>query len=174
MAVQELHQRDWANRVAFARNLLRIVADDAAIGMSNGAHFHLSGCVSKQNFPYWSDANPRQLHSERVTVWCCVGSIEEDGHAVTVNSGRCVHMLRNFLAREINRRGINQQTTWFQQDGATAHTARASMPVVRDMFPGHVISPRCDFPWPARSPDFSVCDYFLWGYLKAKVFINRP
>jgi hypothetical protein len=56
----------------------------------------------------------------------------------------------------------------------TAHTARASMAVVRENFPGHVISQCGDLPWPARSPDLSVCDYFLWGYIKAKVFINKP
>jgi hypothetical protein len=66
-----------------------------------------------------------------------------------------------------------KQTMWFQQDGVTAHTARASMVAVREMFPGHAISQRGDLQ-PARSPDLSVCDYFLWGYLKAKVFINRP
>jgi hypothetical protein len=32
------------------------------------------------------------------------------------------------------------------------------------------ISQRGDLPWPARSPDFSVCHYFLWGYLNLKVF----
>jgi hypothetical protein len=64
---------------------------------------------------------------------------------------------------------------WFQQDGATAHTATASMAVVWEMFPGHVISQCGDLlPWPARSPDLRVCDYLLWGYLKEKVFINRP
>ena len=26
--------------------------------------------------------------------------------------------------------------------------------------------------WPPRSPDRNTCDYFLWGYLKAKV--NKP
>lgn len=78
---------------------------------------------------------------------------EEDGHAVTVNSGRYVDMLHNFLTPEINRCGINQQTMWFQQDGATAHTARASMAVVREMFPGNVISQRGYLPWPTWSPD---------------------
>ena len=28
--------------------------------------------------------------------------------------------------------------------------------------------------WPAQSPDLSPCDVFLWGYLKEKVFKNRP
>ena len=26
-------------------------------------------------------------------------------------------------------------------------------------------------PWPARSPDLTPCDYFLWGYVKDKVFV---
>jgi len=28
--------------------------------------------------------------------------------------------------------------------------------------------------WPARSSDLSPCDFFLWGYLKEKVFKHRP
>jgi hypothetical protein len=48
--VQGLHQHDLANCTAFAQNMLEIVADDTAISMSDEAHFHLSGCVNKQNF----------------------------------------------------------------------------------------------------------------------------
>ena len=42
------------------------------------------------------------------------------------------------------------------------------------MFPGRLISLRGDVEWPARSPDLSPCDFFLWGYLKEKVFKHRP
>jgi len=42
------------------------------------------------------------------------------------------------------------------------------------MFPQHVISGGGDVPWPARSPDLSACGYFLWRYLKSKVFISKP
>jgi len=63
---------------------------------------------------------------------------------------------------------------WFLQDGATAHTARASMTVVRQMFPQHVVSHFGDVPWPPRSPDLSACDFFLWGYLKSKVYVQKP
>jgi len=27
---------------------------------------------------------------------------------------------------------------------------------------------------PARSPDLTPCDFFLWGYLKTKVYACRP
>ena len=48
------------------------------------------------------------------------------------------------------------------------------MEVLREMFPGRLISLRGDIGWPARSPDLNPCDFFLWGYLKSKVYINRP
>jgi len=42
------------------------------------------------------------------------------------------------------------------------------------LFPGLLISLRGDVEWPARSPDLTPCDVFLWGYLKEKVFKHRP
>ena len=62
----------------------------------------------------------------------------------------------------------------FQQDGATAHTANESMTIVRNMFPRHLISRFGDVPWPPRSPDLSTCDFFLWGYLKSRVYSHKP
>ena len=29
-------------------------------------------------------------------------------------------------------------------------------------------------PWPARSPDLTPCDYFLLGYIKDLVYLQRP
>jgi len=38
-----------------------------------------------------------------------------------------------------------------------------------------VISLRGDIGWPLRSPDLTPCDFFfLWGYLKAKVYEQCP
>ena len=28
--------------------------------------------------------------------------------------------------------------------------------------------------WSPRSPDLSTCDFYLWGYLKGKVYANNP
>jgi hypothetical protein len=83
-------------------------------------------------------------------------------------------MLWNFLKPELSHRGFELSIIWFQQDGATAHTARASMEVIQEMFPEHIISLRSELPWPACSPDLSACDYSLWGYLKAKPYTTRP
>jgi len=96
----------------------------------------------------------------------------EDDRAVTVNSERYVAMIQVFFAPALEE--LNAGLVWFQQDGATAHTALKSMAVLREMFPGRLISLRGHISWPARSPDLTPCDYFLWGYLKAEVFKHRP
>jgi hypothetical protein len=63
---------------------------------------------------------------------------------------------------------------WFQQDGATAHTAQASMALLCERFPGRAISRFGDINWPPRSPDLTAPDFFLWGYLKAQVYATKP
>jgi hypothetical protein len=73
-------------------------------------------------------------------------------------------MLENFLGTGLARHPVTEEV--FQQDGATNHTARDSMAAVRNLFPNHVISRYGEITWPARSPDLSERDFFLWGYLK--------
>jgi hypothetical protein len=83
-------------------------------------------------------------------------------------------MINNFLEPKLRSRRINNQNVWFQQDGATAHTARTAMSVVRALFPDRLISRCGDVPWPSRSPDLSMCDFFLWGYVKSRVHEEKP
>jgi len=42
------------------------------------------------------------------------------------------------------------------------------------LFPGRLISHSGDITWPTHSPDHAVVDYFLWGYVKSKVYKTRP
>jgi hypothetical protein len=78
-------------------------------------------------------------------------------------------MLETFLGPELARHPVTEKT-FFQQDGATSHTARDSMATVRNLLPKHVIYRYGDNTWAARSPDLSACDFFLWGHLKSQVF----
>lgn len=185
--VQQLKPHDYANRQRFSQEMIDLMDDEKILVMSDEAHFHLDGYVNKQNFRYWSDTNPqelheRPLHSSKVTVWCGISKkcvigpyfFEEGGRTVTVNQDRYLRMLDNFFIPELRRKRLVMRNVWFQQDGATAHTANAVMDYLRRKFRGRVISRNGDVAWPARSPDLSVCDYFLWGYLKSKVYANKP
>lgn len=68
---------------------------------------------------------------------------------------------------------MDTESIWFQQDGATTHTAKMSMDVIPSTIPGRLVSRNGDVPWPPRSPDLTPCDFFLWGYLKSEVYVNR-
>ena len=48
---------------------------------------------------------------------------------------------------------LDMQKLWFQQDGATPHTSRETMKILRAAFPGRLISRFSDVPWPPQSPD---------------------
>jgi len=80
-------------------------------------------------------------------------------------------MINEFLSLNLPP---NNGTLWFQQDGATAHMAVISIAALCCLFPQRVISRFGDVPWPPRLPDLTAPDFFLWGYLKSKVYNNRP
>ena len=59
---------------------------------------------------------------------------------------------------------------WFQQDGATCHTAC----VTKSEFGEHFISRSEPLNWQPRSCDLMPLDYFLWGYVKANIYTDKP
>ncbi|GFX42865.1 transposable element Tc3 transposase [Trichonephila clavipes] len=63
---------------------------------------------------------------------------------------------------------------WFQQDGATCHTARATIDLLKDTFGDRLISRFGPVNWPPRSCDLTPLDYFLWGYVKSLVCADKP
>ncbi|GFV05797.1 uncharacterized protein TNCV_5035361 [Trichonephila clavipes] len=63
---------------------------------------------------------------------------------------------------------------WFQQDGATCHTARATIDVLKDTLGDRLISRFGPVNWPPRSCDLTPLDYFLWGYVKSLVYADKP
>jgi len=60
---------------------------------------------------------------------------------------------------------------YFQQDGATSHTSHASMAEIQSFLGDRVISKGI---WPSRSSDLAPPDCFLRGYLKGRVYRNKP
>ena len=78
----------------------------------------------------------------------------------------------NFLwpkARNVSSR----KAYWFQQDGATAHTALTVREWVEIKFEHRIISRSAPVPWPARSPDLSPLDYWLWSFLSETLHKNH-
>ncbi|GFV21998.1 putative DD41D transposase [Trichonephila clavipes] len=59
-------------------------------------------------------------------------------------------------------------------DGATCHTARATIDLLKDTFGDRLISRFGPVNWPPRSCDLTPLDYFLWGYVKSLVYTDQP
>ncbi|GFT53480.1 DUF4817 domain-containing protein [Trichonephila clavipes] len=185
-----IHQNDHQARrrfVEWAQNEIAVVPDfHKRILFSDEAHFWLNGYVNKQNCRIWSEANLQvyvetPLHPEKRTAWCALwaGGIigpyffkNDEGHNVTVNGDRYRAMINNFFIPELNNHDV--QELWFQQDGATCHTACATIDLLKDTFGDRLISRFRPVNWPPRSCDLTPLDYFLWGYVKSLVYADKP
>ncbi|GFU49777.1 DUF4817 domain-containing protein [Trichonephila clavipes] len=158
-----IHQNDHQARrrfVEWAQNEIAVVPDfHKRILFSDEAHFWLNGYVNKQNCRIWSEANPQvyvetPLHPEKLTVWCVLWAGGIIGPYFFKND-----------------EGHNE--LWFQQDGATCHTARATIDLLKDTFGDRLISRFGPVNWPPRSCDLTPLDYFLWGYVKSLVYADK-
>ena len=74
------------------------------------------------------------------------------------------------IQKDFSRNNINRQVMRWQQDGVPAHKSDVALQYLRGQFPGRVMFKRGDWPWPPRSPDLAVSDFFLWGYLKQQIW----
>ncbi|GFV59952.1 uncharacterized protein TNCV_922301 [Trichonephila clavipes] len=81
-------------------------------------------------------------------------------------------MVTNFFIPELNNHDV--QELWFQQDGATCHTARATIDLLKDTFGDRLISCFGPVNWPPRYCDLTPLEYFLWGYVKSLVYADKP
>lgn len=112
--------------------------------MNDETHFHVYGCVSKQNFR---------------GVIKILNSEEEQ--AANVNSDCFLKFLSKMLIRQLRQYGLNDETL-FQQDRNSSHTADVSVDVLNYFFESSDIRVRSN---PLVYPfTISICEiFFLFG-----------
>ncbi|GFW32326.1 transposable element Tcb2 transposase [Trichonephila clavipes] len=159
-----IHPNDHQARrrfVEWAQNEIAVVPDfHKRILFSDEAHFWLNGYVNKQNCRISSEANPQvyvetPLHPEKLTVWCALWA-------------------GGIIGPYFFKNDEGHNKLWFQQDGATCHTARATIDLLKDTFGDRLISRFGPVNWPPRSCDLTPLHYFLWGYVKSLVYADKP
>ena len=164
------------------------------IAVSDEAWFCLSGHVfNRQNNVCYSPSGsgtPDQWRSEaeqsplKVMVFCCLtGSGHKFGPFFLPHQGRVTqHSYRELLEselfpqmrQELGRRSWNE-LVW-QQDGAGPHQANMVMEWLDTVFANRMLAlkSRRGDSWAPSSPDMNPADFFLWGYLKEKVYSPPP
>ena len=89
-----------------------------------------------------------------------------------MNGERYRVMIDDFFLPKMEE--LDMPDMWFQQDGATCHMARATMTKLRAAFGEQFISRSGPVNWPPRSCDLTPLDFFLWGYVKAHDYMDKP
>ena len=191
---QELQIPDHTRRTDFARWYLQKCAVDPyfedQIWWTDEAHIYMNGYFNSKNCIHWGSTKPtdvvqKPLHPVKVTVWCAISSsgllgpyfYEENGRNVTVNGIRYLDLLANKFFPELSSFTLDNllDPEWyFMQDGARPHILTAARNFITSRFDDRTIGERLHTPWPARSPDLTPCDFFLWGCMKDKVNQRIP
>lgn len=186
--VQELHGDDFQRRMEFCNWFIEQEELNPAFATtiltSDEASFYLAGTVSTQNTRYWSDANPhviRQDHRQvnpRVNVWCGIYKDRLIGPIfipLKLTGVDYLQLLDNILPDFLDNLPLAElQRFRFQQDGAPPHYAGVVREWLNVVLPHQWIGRGGPVPWPPRSPDLSPEDFFLWGYLKQRVYVEPP
>ena len=150
---------------------------------SDEATFRLRGKVNRRNVRIWGLQNPQEaLEHERdcpkVNVFCALSQTKFYGPFFfaenTATGITYLAMLQNWLLRQMSE---NSEDFIFQQDGGPHHWHRDVRRFLNESLPqrwiGRVMKEDLALQfWPPRSPDFTPCDFLLWGFVK-KQFMYR-
>ncbi|PSN43644.1 hypothetical protein C0J52_16671 [Blattella germanica] len=130
---------------------------------------NVSGKVNKHNVRIWGLQNPPEhiehvRDSPKVNVFFAIshssvyGPFFFDGDMV--NGQQYLAMLQNWLFQR-----LHEENFIWQQNG-----------YLNETLPNHWIGRQGPgdlalHSWPPRSPDLTPCDFFLWGFVKDKVYV---
>lgn len=190
--VQELNEDDFDRRLEFCEIVSERIINNPNwlfnICFSDECSFFVNGNVNRHNCRYWSDENPHVFHEvhtqhpEKLNVWAgiygdsLIGPFFLPGN---LTGEMYLRLLEDAIEPGLtdvlennNRYNANELT--FQQDGAPPHYTLAVRQYLDRTYHGRWIGRRGPIEWPARSPDLSPLDFFLWGYLKTKIYKTQP
>jgi len=146
------------------------------------ACFTRRGMINLHNAHVYADENPHALaerHFQRefkINVWLgIIGNFLVGPYRLpnNLNGDSYLHFLQYALPELLEELPLNlRRDMFFMHDGAPPHFARAVRNYLNETFAGRWIGRGQEAPiqWPARSPDLTPCDFFLWGALKTQVY----
>ena len=182
--VQDLLPNDHIPRVNFARWCLRQLEEDEEffkrVLFTDEACFTRCGVFNTHNMHRWQQDNPHEVHRFRyqhrfsVNVWCgIVGDYLIGPYLLPspLNGQRYATFLRYVLPGLLENVPLGiRRNMWFQHDGAPAHSDRNACQHLHETFGSRWIRRNGPIAWPARSPDQTPLDFFLWGHIKTLVY----
>ena len=183
--VQHLSDDDPDRRLEFCEIFKCQAENDPqfldSIIWTDEAKFKLNGSVNRHNCYYWDIENPHHVYSTElnangVMVWagiCSNGIIGPFFFPSTVTAASYEKLLVESVIPTLPNH-VDVDSCFWQQDGAPGHYGTNVRNLLDRTFPNKWIGRRGPIEWPPRSPDLSPMDFFMWGYLRDKVYSTKP
>lgn len=185
--VQALLPIDRVRRVTYCRWLqqqhVAIPTFAANVIWTDESTFTRNGMWNRRNSHIWAHSNPFALqqtgHQTRwsVNVWAGIFKNRVIGPIFLperLNGPRYHEFLRTTLEEILDEMPVAHfRDAWYQHDGAPPHVTLPVRSWLTGTFGNQWIGRFGPQPWPARSPDLTPLDFFLWGYVKDKVFVTE-
>lgn len=183
--VQELLTADLPKRVQFCQTLLLRDVEDPlflkSVLWTDESQFTKNGITNFHNLHEWSHENPYNKKTTSfqrrfsVNVWAGVIQNTLIGPKIIperLNSQSYLEFLQQTNPEILDNVPLTvRNRVIYQQDGAPPHFGRQVTDWLNNNYSERWIGRGGPIEWPARSPDLTPLDFYLWGFMKDYVYI---
>ena len=154
----------------------------AHVLFTDEACFTRDGYFNSRNSHIWDDENPHEVfirvHQARfnINIWgeilgnYLLGPVIIPDH---LNEATYLEILQNMLPLLMEEIPLAiRREMWFQHDGSPAHFSLQVRAHLNRVYREKWIERGGSVAWPARSPELTPLEFFLWGHVKSVVCIN--
>jgi hypothetical protein len=182
--VQAIGPADYQPRMTFCQWFVgrNLVQPDFSrnVMFTDEACFTRDGFFNSHNSHIWEVENPhantlrKNQHQFSINIWAGIVGENVIGPYLLpprLNGHLYLEFLQHVLPELLQDVPLDiRRDMWLQHDGAPAHFSLRVREYLNDQFPNRWIGRGGPVSWPARSPDLSALDFFLWGYVKSLVY----
>jgi len=144
------------------------------------ACFTREGPFKSRNSHIWNDVNPHGTYVNSyqrkfsVNIWAGIVGTVLLGPVLLLprlNGETYLAFHENVLPLHMEEVPLlTRQQLWYQHDGAPPHFSLAVRQHLDALYPQRWIGRAGRVHWPARSPDLTPLDFYLWGHVKKIVY----
>lgn len=182
--VHQLRPGDFERRMVFCQWFLERCNQVRDFSLNciwtDEAYVNSAGIFNRYNSYTWAQQNPHSIVEQRsqgrfgFSVWAgvfrgrIIGPFIYNG---TLTSQRYLEILRQNIEPLVDELPLMElRKIYFQQDGASPHNTEIITNFLNANFGNNWIANQGPNRWPARSPDLTPMDFYLWGRLKDLIF----
>lgn len=181
--VHELRDGDRTRRTEFCEWLLVRIQEDPGILnkilWSDESKFTRQGIINRKQCHFWAGDNPHFYREAQFqyefsfNVFAVIGFGRSFYYIYNekLTAERYIAIIREVVADILNQ--LPNNDFWYQLDGAPAHSTYPVNREITALFEDRWIGPNGPWLWPARSPDLTPVDFFLWGHIKNIVYSTQ-